>query len=251
MHGISLLAFQKAFFERNPGAFSVMELFEALPNAFFFAKDTESRFVWVNRAFMGSHGVSRMEEIIGRSDRDFSPPLFAEAYIAEDRRVMAGRRAIRGQLWLVFHPGSKPHWYISTKVPLFDSGGEVVGVGGAMYGIEAPEEQARYFGVLQPVIGYMETHYGEAISMQKMAEMAGLSSTHFNRRFQELLRSTPSEHLRSIRVQVACRMLSRTHRSLLEIAMETGFTDQSHFTRCFRESTGLTPRAYRLRFQRG
>lgn len=245
------LEFQRGFFRQNPGAWSVMELFESLPNAFFYSKDRESRFVRVNRAFMESHGVDSEEQILGKTDRDFSPPVFAEAYIAEDRRVMAGRRAIPGQLWLVFHhPGPRPRWYSSTKVPLFNPAGEVVGIAGAMYLIEQPEQQARYFGVLWPVIRHLETHYGETISMQAMAAMAGLSSTHFNRRFQQLFRSTPTEHLRSIRVQVACRLLSTTQRSLLEIAMETGFTDQSHFTRCFRESTGLTPRAYRLRFQR-
>jgi AraC-like DNA-binding protein len=228
-----------------------MELFESLPSALFYSKDTESRFVRVNRAFLLSHGVDSDDEILGKSDRDFSPPAFAEAYIAEDRRVMSGRQPIRGQLWLVFHrPGPRPHWYVSTKVPMFNPQGQVIGIAGAMYGIEQPEEQERYFGALFPVIRHMETHYGEAISMHEMAQMAGLSATHFNRRFQQLLRSTPSEHLRSIRVQVACRLLSSTMRPLLEIALETGFTDQSHFTRCFHEATGLTPRAYRFRFQR-
>jgi AraC-like DNA-binding protein len=247
----SPMEFQRDFFRQNPGAWSVLELFDSLPNAFFYSKDRESRFVRVNRAFLQSHGVESEDQIVGKTDRDFSPPVFAEAYIAEDRRVMAGRRPIAGQLWLVFHhPGLRPHWYSSTKVPMFNPDGEVIGIAGAMYLIEQPEEQARYFGALGPVIRHMERCYGEAISMQEMADLAGLSATHFNRRFQQLLRSTPTDHLRSIRVQVACRLLSTTRRSLSEIAMETGFTDQSHFTRCFRESTGLTPRAYRLRFQR-
>jgi len=243
------LEFQRQFFAHHPGAESVMALFGALPNALFYAKDKQSRFIYVNAAFMRSHGVERVEEILGRTDRDFSPPGFAEAYIAEDRRVMASRKEIAGQLWLVFHPEAKPHWYISTKVPLFNSSGGVIGIAGAMYGIEQPEEKSRYFGALWPAIRHMETNYGDNLSMGEMAGMTGLSSTHFNRRFQQLLRSTPREHLRGIRVQVACKLLSTTQRVLSEIAMETGFTDQSHFTRSFREGTGMTPRAYRLRFQ--
>ena len=119
-----------------------------------------------------------------------------------------------------------------------------------MYLIEQPEEQARYFGALQPAMRWMETRYAEPVSMQEMAALTGLSATHFNRRFQQLLRATPTEHLRSIRVRVACRLLSSTPRPISAIALETGFTDQSHFTRCFRENTGLTPRAYRIRFQK-
>lgn len=243
-------AFQEAFFARSPSARSVMDLFESLPNALFYAKDSESRFIRVNAAFMASHGVRCEEEILGRSDRDFSPPAFAEAYIAEDKRVMAGGRPVPGQLWLVFHHGIRPHWYISTKVPLWDARGEVMGIAGVMYLVEESREQARLFGELHPVVRHMETHYGENVSMEEMARLAGLSSTHFNRRFQQLLRSSPTEHLRHIRVHVACRLLSSTYRPIADIAIETGFTDQSHFTRCFRECTGLTPRAYRLRFQK-
>lgn len=204
----------------------------------------------VNRAFMHSHGVHSEEEIIGKTDRDFSPPAFAEAYIAEDKRVMQAKTPILGQLWMVFHPENRPHWYISTKVPLFDSKGEVVGIAGAMYGIEQPAEKERYFGALNPAIRYIEQHYAEPISMEKMANLAGLSSTHFNRRFQQLLRCTPTEYLRTVRVQTAGRLLSSSSRPLADIAIDTGFTDQSHFTRCFHKSTGMTPRDYRLRFQK-
>ena len=243
--------FQREFFTRNPGALTVMDLFENIPNAAFYAKDTESRFVRVNHTFLLVHGALSEMEILGCTDRDFSPPAFAEAYIAEDRRVMEGRRAIPGQLWMVFHSGHQPHWYISTKVPLFDSIGRVIGIAGVMYSIEATGERTRYFGVLHPVIRHMEQHYGGPVSMAEMAEMAGLSSTHFNRRFQELLRCTPSEYLRMIRVQAGCRMLSGSSQPIAEIAVETGFTDQSHFTRSFQKGAGMTPRAYRLRFQKG
>jgi AraC-like DNA-binding protein len=242
--------FQDAFFQKHPGAFSVMDLFEYLPNASFYAKDTESRFVKANHAFVLNHGVQTEEEILGKNDRDFHPPAFAEAYITEDKRVMAGRKAIPGQLWMVFHPGQQPHWYISTKAPLFDSENQVIGIAGVMYSIKESSEKARYFGALQSVIRHMEEHYGDRISMDEMATKAGLSSTHFNRRFQQLLRCTPSDYLRTIRVQAGCRMLSASHEPIAEIAICTGFTDQSHFTRTFQQSTGITPRAYRLRFQK-
>ena len=242
------IAFQDAFFSRHPGAHSVMELFEGLPNVAFYAKDTESRFVRVNQAFLLAHGLAEEAQILGLSDRDFHAPAFAEAYIAEDGRVMAGRRAIPGQLWMVLHFDKQPHWYISTKVPLFDAGGAVIGIAGAMYSIQETGEKARYFQELQSAIRHMETHYSEPISMAAMARLAGLSSTHFNRRFQQLLRSTPTDYLRGVRIQAACGLLSRTQRPLAEVAVESGFADQSHFTRCFQKCTGLTPRAYRQRF---
>ena len=242
-------AFQEAFFARHPAAASVMELFEALPQVSFYAKDTESRFIRVNQRFVETHGAQRETELLGKNDRDFHPPAMAEAYIAEDRRVMAGRSPIPGQVWLVFH-GDRPQWYVSTKVPLFDPAGKVIGLAGAMFAIEEPAEQRRFFRELFPVIRHIEHHFAGTISMAAMAELCGLSSTHFNRRFQQLLRVTPTDYLRSVRVQAARHLLGTTQRGLAEIAHETGFSDQSHFTRCFREATGMTPRAYRQRFRR-
>lgn len=227
-----------------------MALFDALPNVAFYAKDTRSRYVRVNARFIAIHAAKNEADMLGRDDRAFHPPAMAEAYIAEDGRVMAARRAIPGQVWLVFHQGQLPHWYVSTKVPLLDCKGVVLGIAGAMYEIERPAEEQEYFQELTPVIRHIERNFADAVSMTEMTALAGLSSTHFNRRFQQLLRMTPTGYLRTVRVQAACHLLSTTRRPLADIAAGTGFSDQSHFTRRFRESTGLTPTAYRQRFQR-
>jgi transcriptional regulator GlxA family with amidase domain len=96
----------------------------------------------------------------------------------------------------------------------------------------------------------MEKHYQKNISMQEMAELAGLSSTHFNRRFQNLVKITPSKYLNLVRIQAARGLLTTTKKDLASIAMDTGFTDQSHFTRRFREVTGITPQIYRNNYRR-
>lgn len=179
---------------------------------------------------------------------DFHPPLMAEAYMSEDRRVMASRKPLAGQVWLVLHRRSFPRWYVSTKTPLFDTSGEVIGIAGAMYRIENQRELTRHLQELLPVARYIEKHYAKPIAMSDMAELAGLSMTHFNRRFRQLLRVTPTEYLRSVRVQAAQRLLATTSRSLADIAIDIGFTDQSHLTRRFREVTGMTPAAWRKRF---
>lgn len=242
-------AFQAAFFQRHPCAESVMALFDALPNTAFYAKDTESRFIRMNELCRQINGIAREEDALGKTDRDFSPPAMAEAYLAEDRRVMTEGQPVLGQIWLVFHLRRLPHWYVSTKVPLFDPRGKLIGLAGAMYGIAQPDDRARYFRELYPVVTHIEAHFAENISMAAMADLAGLSSTHFNRRFQQLLRMTPTTYLRAVRIQFARRRLSTTQETLASIAAETGFTDQSHFTRCFHQTTGMTPAGYRRRFQ--
>lgn len=244
-------AFQQAFFARNPLAQSALDLFDTLPNVAFYAKDADSRFIRMNQLFLEIHGCHSPEEMLGKTDRDVSPPVMAEAYIDEDQRVMASRRMLPGQVWLVYHPQEQPHWYVSSKSPLFNLQGEVIGIAGAMYAIDRPNELARFTRELLPVVRHIEANYAEPVSMTDMARLAGLSSTHFNRRFRQLLRMTPLEYLRTVRVQAARRLLAGSTATLAQIAAETGFTDQSHFTRRFRQATGMTPLAYRRRFRAG
>ena len=241
---------KQIFFSRNPLAESVIALFDSLPQTYFYAKDRDSRFVRANSLFLENHGLSEESEAIGRTDHDFHPPLMAEAYIDEDRRVMASKKPLPGQVWLVMHRRRVPRWYVSTKTPIFGMDGDVIGIAGAMYRIEQREELTRHLQELLPAARYMEKHYSEAISMAEMAALAGLSTTHFNRRFRQLLRMTPMHYLRSLRIQAARQLLTESHRSLVEIASDIGYSDQSHFTKRFREVTGMTPAAYRKRFVR-
>lgn len=244
------MEFQEEFFAQCPQGRSLMWLFDALPQTYFFAKDRHSRFVAVNHMFLDNHGLSCEADAIGKTDHEFHPPFFAEAYIAEDRRVMQSRKPLPGQVWAVLHRRTLPRWYVCTKTPLFDLQDQVVGIAGAMYRIDDPRQLVGYLQELLPVVRHVEKHYAAPVSMAEMAKLAGLSTTHFNRRFRQLLRMTPSHYLRTVRVQQARLLLSTTDKPLAEIAILTGFTDQSHFTKRFRQTTGLTPNAYRRQFVR-
>ena len=243
-------AFRNAFFRRHPTAESVFALFEFLPSILFYAKDTQHRYIGVNQATLTEvFGLNDEEELLGRTDIEFQPPALAEAYHAEDKRVLEGGKTIPNQVWLVPHVRGTPRWYVSTKAPLFDPDRTILGVAGVMYPVETPEEQVKIFRELHPVIQYLGGHFTEAISMKEMAELAGLSPTHFNARFREVLRMTPTSYVLSRRIEFARRLLAQTSKEIVEIATETGFFDQSHFTKRFRKVTGLTPQEYRQRFR--
>lgn len=70
------------------------------------------------------------------------------------------------------------------------------------------------------------------------------------RAFRRHLRTTPADYLRQLRVDTARRLLTDTERPIADIALEVGFTDQSHLTRVFRRTLGETPAAFRARFRR-
>lgn len=243
------LHFFRPFFDRRPAAAALIELFDYLPGVIFYAKDRESRYIAANRAMLVAKEIEASDDLLGRTDHDFHPAVMADAYIAEDRRVMEGGRSLTNQVWFIVDRSGRPGWFNSSKVPLRDEAGEVIGIAGVRYAIETPEDRERQFRGLAPVIRHLEENYTSAVSITEMARLAGLSSTHFNRQFTFLFGMSPTRFIHSLRVEKARQLLIHTDRAVGEIALETGYHDQSHFTRHFRRLSGMTPGHFRARFR--
>ena len=96
-------------------------------------------------------------------------------------------------------------------------------------------------GITRRISQYIDSHLGENISLEAMAEMAGLSVYHFSRAFRQSTGVAPHGYLLQRRIEHAARLLSRTELPLSEIALAVGFSDHSHFARHFRRLTGTTP----------
>jgi AraC-like DNA-binding protein len=88
---------------------------------------------------------------------------------------------------------------------------------------------------------------GEELPISKLAEIAGVHPVSLARAFRAHYGTTPGEYRRQIRLEWAAQALVRTTRSLGDIALAAGFADQSHFTRVFRRTYGVTPSRFRSR----
>lgn len=91
----------------------------------------------------------------------------------------------------------------------------------------------------------IESSLAEDLSLEKLAEEAGVSRSHFARRFRAEVGVSPHRYHSQQRVEKAKLMLRQTNMSLVDIAMELGFCSQSHFTQVFRAHAGVTPRRFR------
>jgi AraC-like DNA-binding protein len=98
---------------------------------------------------------------------------------------------------------------------------------------------------LQRVRDYIEANLNENISIQTLAEAAGLSMFHFARAFKQSEGLTPHDYLVQCRVRRTQKLLVESDLPLSEIALAAGFSDQSHCARRFREYVGVTPSSYR------
>lgn len=91
---------------------------------------------------------------------------------------------------------------------------------------------------------FMERHYAEHICLEQICRSAGLSKSTLLRSFTKSKGVTPYSYLENIRIGRARKLLEQGA-APIEAALQTGFSDQSHFTNCFSRFIGLTPGAYR------
>jgi AraC-like DNA-binding protein len=242
---------QRQFFDKLHGGLALAPLFEYLPEVYLYVKDRHSRFMKVNEALWRLRGYEAEADMIGLCDLDIHPAHLAEQYIAEDRRVMRQGCPLPNQIWLVPGKGEELKWFISSKIPLFDAHGRVIGLAGVMRDLEKAESLIRPYREMDEAITYVLRHYAEPIEISQLAERAHLSVSQFDRRFKRLYQMTPMQYVLRVRVNAACQALTTSDRGVAEIALACGFYDQSYFTKQFRKQLGQTPTQYRARYQGG
>jgi len=83
------------------------------------------------------------------------------------------------------------------------------------------------------------------LSLQALAKESGYSRVHFIRMFRAATGDSPHNYLLNLKLERARELLKTPSLSLIEIALECGFSSHSHMSRLFRKSVGVTPSAYR------
>jgi len=98
---------------------------------------------------------------------------------------------------------------------------------------------------LAAAIRYIGDHLNEDLKVLTLAEVAGLSQSHFSRVFKRYMGLSPRQYILFQRIELAKTLLKDSQTSLSAISFRCGFCDQSHFILQFRRFMGTTPKAYR------
>ena len=112
-------------------------LIDNLPDSYIFIKDAQSRFITTNAAHLQTLGVKTLDEVVGKTDFDFFPQELAAQYFADEQQVIqSGQPLINREERIVDKAGNKT-WALTTKVPLHNQSGDVVGLVGMSRNITA------------------------------------------------------------------------------------------------------------------
>lgn len=106
------------------------------------------------------------------------------------------------------------------------------------------------YGMLEPkyvnlIKEYIHAHYTDRITLDTLEQEAGISRYHLIRMFKKSTHLPPHAYQNLLRINHAKKEL-KNRRSIAEIAVDTGFYDQSHFAKAFPKIVGTTPQTYAM-----
>ncbi len=105
---------------------------------------------------------------------------------------------------------------------------------------------------LSRVEDLLKNSFQENLTIGEVAAQVSVNPAHLSRVFRQFHNQAISDYLHDLRVQFACQQLADPDVALSAIAFACGFADQSHFTRVFKQYTGMTPGAFRaMAFSKG
>jgi AraC-like DNA-binding protein len=93
-----------------------------------------------------------------------------------------------------------------------------------------------------------DARYADRLSVDDLAQAAGLSRAHFSREFKEAFGTSPHAYLLTRRLERAAALLRVTDRSVAEVCMDVGLQSVGSFTTSFKRMFGMSPTAYRAAF---
>ena len=107
---------------------AMVDLMDELSSTMFCSKDVTGRYVLVNRVFVARTNERSRRAVVGRRATDLFVPQLAERYDQQDAEVLRTGRPLRNELELIRRLGGTPGWFLTSKLPVHDGAGHLVGL---------------------------------------------------------------------------------------------------------------------------
>jgi AraC-like DNA-binding protein len=186
-----------------------------------------------------------VNDILGKTDHDFFRRDIADRIRADDLSVMERGVTVKNKLEVLGSASGELTWLFTTKAPIRDRHGEIVGIEGFSRDVKRSQDVIAPFHEFRACIEYLQAHLMENISIEHLARLSCMSLSTFERKFKQHFSLTPKQYILHLKVQEACRLLPQVN-NIARVAAETGFGGQSYFTKQFRTVVGITPKQYQL-----
>ncbi|MBT8320789.1 MAG: helix-turn-helix domain-containing protein [Eudoraea sp.] len=97
---------------------------------------------------------------------------------------------------------------------------------------------------------FIEDHYEKKLNIEEIAGMVNLNGRSFLRRFKKATANTPLEYIQRVKIEAAKKKLESTTDTILQVMYGIGYNDEKAFRNTFKKYSGLSPKEYRLKYNR-
>lgn len=222
------------------GVNQLIAAFDLLPDILFWVKDSDSRILYANQHFIEHQGYKSLEQILLKTDFDFSSKHLAFQYVNDDKRVMNGY-VVTDRLELNQTSNGELAWFSTSKKAILADDGQILGTYGVTRHLQKTSKALSHVRAIEGPVNYIREHYHRNICIEELAELAHLSVSALERRFKKHLAKTPNQFINEIRLENARKLLVETRLPISQIAYQCGFSEPSYFSKQFRRLFGEIP----------
>ena len=236
---------RKRFFRRaGPNIAAFAALFNLSEDIGFYIKDVKGRIIALNRRNLEICNIRDEWDAVGMRSSDLFPDDKAASYMESDLAVLKTGKPVRGVI-SKYPADNSRRFELRDVYPLRDARGKLVGTACAYRLTPESDSTADRYRNMKAVSDWIQLHYMEHIDVPRLSRLAGMSESTLMRAFHDVFSTTPWKYVTTTRLNAARKLLETTEKNLLEIALECGFNDQSHFCRTFRNERKMSPGVYR------
>lgn len=236
---------QAEMFAQLEEPFTGETLFDYATDIVYFIKNSRGQYVVVNQSLVERCGCREKRELIGRTPDQVYPRMLGQSYRMQDEVLLRTGEPVLNQLELQIYPSGDTGWCLTNKVPLHGKQHQVVGLVGISKDLHAPSDKSESYAGIAKTIHFIQTHFDQPLKINDLAEMTRLSPYQFEQRMQKIFEITAGQFIQKVRMDAAVRRLERTDDAIVEIALDCGYSDQSTFSRQFKQTVGVSPAHYR------
>jgi len=114
--------------------------------------------------------------------------------------------------------------------------------------VDDPRDQGRGSTIMSRVLQHINNHYLTEMSLSDLSRMFDVSTPYLSKMIKKMTNMTFTDYLHALRMEMACSLLVSTRMSILDIAVESGYSSFKTFSRVFLQKKGMSPSKYRRQF---
>ena len=188
--------------QAGPAMQLMIDMMESLPNVSFCVKNAEGRIMHTNRYNVDVSGWRSIDDVLGYTSDELYPPDQAAVYGNRDREVMETGVPIVERIY-GFVADRSPNLNCVTVRPVLTRKGKRIGTATIYWRAQQKMRSTNWYDPIRKSIVYLNDHYAENITVERLAHISHYSVAQFRRLFHALTQLSPSDYIMHVRINAA------------------------------------------------